>query len=161
MNFVKKTALTVGTITTLSGFIFGAASLSHLDPVCPQLQQVTYRALEITPIDFAVIDGWRSQAEHLKNVSKGVSWVLRSRHQDGEAIDFMAYVDGKKTWAKGKEEETYRPIVDAFKQASKELDIPITAGADWRVRDYGHIELKGKCQWPVIAEGENNDYQPD
>ena len=151
----KKAGLVGACIAVIgSGFVFSQASKKQLHPVCPQLVEVSYKALELTPTDFGVIKGWRSQAEHLLNLRNGRSWISRSKHQDGLAIDFIAVVDGKRTWAKGREEEVYRPIVNAFKQAAEITGHPIIAGADWGVRDYGHIELKNKCVWPA-ASGDN------
>lgn len=152
VNVKAAGAAGIGTAAVLGAFVFSQTSLEHLKPTCPQLQEVAHEALMITPTDFAIVDGLRSLEEHQRNLANGRSWIGRSKHMDGLAIDFIAFVDGKKTWAEGKEEEVYRPIVDAFKQAAKNTGHEIIAGADWNVRDYGHIELKGKCEWPRVAD---------
>jgi hypothetical protein len=38
-----------------------------------------------------IVDTLRTQAEHLENVRRGVSWTPRSRHLDGLAIDIAPY----------------------------------------------------------------------
>lgn len=119
-------------------FKFSHRSIDNLKGVHPDLVAVVWRALELTSVDFVVIDGLRSEAEHKANVAAGRSWTKRSRHQDGKAIDFAAFVEGKITW----DAVYYGPIVDAFKEASDELGIPIICGADWKITpDLGHIEL--------------------
>lgn len=155
MKIFSKPVLgvTSAAIIAVSGFVFSQSSLNHLNPVCPQLVEVTTLALQLTPTDFGVIDGWRTTQEHQLNVMSGKSWIGRSKHQDGVAIDIIAVVNGQRTWAKGQEEQVYRPIVNAFKQAAEMTGNPIIAGADWRVRDYSHIELVKPCVWPLVVKG--------
>ena len=127
-----------------SGFNFGSRSISHLYEVCPPLIQVSECAIKETTVDFMIIDGMRTDAEHAANIAKGVSWVKRSLHQDGLAIDFVAIVNGEISW----NPDHYLPVVDAYKKCGVKLDIPIVAGADWRAKDYGHIELKNRVCFP-------------
>ena len=124
----------------VSPFFFGERSRLNLNEVHPHLQIVAECAIKRTTVDFVVVDGGRTDTEHKINVANGKSWVKRSRHQDGMAIDFAALKGGKITFL----HEYYPPIVYAFKECSKELNIPIVSGADWKVKDMMHIELDRK-----------------
>ena len=121
----------------VSGFMFSQRSTENLQDVHRDLRKLTACALDRTTVDFVVVDGRRTMREHLINVSNGRSWVKRSRHVDGLAIDFAAYVGGKITY----NSPPYYKISKAFYSCSESLDIPITWGGEWRVRDLMHIEL--------------------
>lgn len=61
-------------------FIFGKASESNLIGVHPDLVKVVRRALEITPIDFKVIEGCRTVERQRELVKDGASQTMNSRH---------------------------------------------------------------------------------
>ena len=120
-----------------------AASEKKLKNVKPALVKIVRRAAEIGP-SFTVVQGNRTLAEQKALYAQGrtrkgpiVTWTLNSKHIGGSAIDFAALVNGKISW----NTKYYPPIVKAFKQAAKELKTPIVAGADWKARDWGHIQL--------------------
>lgn len=102
------------------------------------MQEVAECALKYTTVDFVVVDGGRSAEEHRNNVAAGRSWIKRSKHQDGLAIDIAAYVNGKITYNPA----PYYKIAEAFYYCSDGLKIPITWGGEWRVQDLMHYELK-------------------
>ena len=107
--------------------------------------KVVKRAFEITPIDFTVIDGRRTEAEETANIAAGASQTKHSRHLTGHAVDIAAFVNGKViiSW------EFAPKIADAMKHAARDLKIPITWGGDWRTfRDGVHFELPWK-QYPA------------
>lgn len=147
-NFnLKNTGLAAAAVAAVSsGFVFGKRSKDNLYEVCPPLIQVAECAITKTTVDFMIIDGLRSEAEHAENLRKGVTWVKRSLHQDGLAIDFVVWKDGKISW----DPSDYFFVKDAFNQCAGELGIPIIWGGDWRVKDYGHIELKNRVCFPEI-----------
>lgn len=124
----------------ISGFVFSSRSTGNLSEVHKDLQILADCAIKKTPVDFVVIDGLRTAQEHLINVANGRSWTKRSRHQDGLAIDFAAYVDGKITY----KSKYYKPIADAFYACGEKHDIRITWGGEWRAQDLMHIELHRK-----------------
>lgn len=113
---------------------FSKRSEDNLVGVHPDLVRVARRALELTDVDFVVIDGVRTPEEQALYLKKGTSWSKNSRHLTGHAIDFAVWPI---TW----ENALYEHVVDAFKVAALELKIPIVCGRDWKVRDDGHIEL--------------------
>lgn len=75
-----------------------ARSLSHLSGVKSQLQLVVRRALEISKIDFGVIDGPRTMAEQKALKASGASQTLRSKHLTGDAVDLLAYIGSRGSW---------------------------------------------------------------
>lgn len=68
---------------------FGAASRSHLAEVHPDLQRLFN--FVIKHWDCSIIDGRRTIEEQRKNVAKGVSKTMRSKHLEGRAVDAMPY----------------------------------------------------------------------
>lgn len=132
-------AATATAAIVYSGFTFSQRSLDTLYPTSPRIQAVAHCAIKRTTVDFVVYHGLRSEEEQRSMIAKGVSWVNRSRHQDGEAIDVMALdKNGRGTW----KEEYYPPIAEAFYSCGEELGIPITWGGEWMVRDLVHFEEK-------------------
>jgi len=124
---------------TSASFKFSQRSLNNLEEVHPQLVAVAHRALELTKVDFVVIEGKRSmeRQKYLKGI--GASQTLKSKHLKGRAIDVAAWVDGKVNW----DFKYYRQIADAMKQAASELNVEIIWGGDWaNFKDGPHFELK-------------------
>jgi len=71
-------------------FKLSQRSLDRLDGVKPQLVELVKRAIEITTIDFGVIEGLRSEERQKELVAKGASKTMKSKHLDGNAVDLMA-----------------------------------------------------------------------
>lgn len=134
----KKAGLTTAAMI-LSVFAYSQRSITNLNEVREPLQIVTICAREYvqSPLGFIIVDGGRTLEEHKINIANGKSWIKRSRHQDGAAIDFAATLDGKVTY----DLKHYQPIVHAFKACSIQHNIPIISGYDWKVKDAMHIEL--------------------
>lgn len=127
------------------GFTLGPRSLQNLEGVHSDLVSVVKHAIEITPIDFTVIDGRRSEQEEAANIASGASQTKHSRHLTGHAVDIAAFVRGKViiSW------EFAPKIADAMKHAARDLKIPIEWGGDWRTfKDGVHFQLPWK-QYPA------------
>jgi peptidoglycan L-alanyl-D-glutamate endopeptidase CwlK len=117
---------------------FGLRSQGNLIGVHPALVEVTMRALQLSTVDFAITEGLRSMARQQELFKQNKSKTLASRHLTGHAVDVAAMPDGKLSWAW----DYYEQIAIAFKQASKELNIPIEWGGDWvSFRDGPHFQL--------------------
>jgi hypothetical protein len=72
-------------------FRFGTGSRAELATVHPQLQAMAHRALELSPVDFRVLQGIRTAAEQLAAYKSGHSKIRSGgRHQFGCAIDVIA-----------------------------------------------------------------------
>jgi len=110
-------------------FKLSQRSLDRLEGVKPELVEVVNRAIEITTVDFGVIEGLRSEERQKELVAKGASKTMKSKHLTGDAVDLMAYLDGRGCW----EIPVYEPIADAMKQAAIECGVPIRWGGAWSV----------------------------
>lgn len=121
-----------------SGFQLGAASLQRLAGVHPDLIRVVKRAIEITPIDFTVLEGLRSRERQRQLVAKGASKTMNSRHLNGHAVDIAPLVNGKVSW----DWQYYHPLAAAVKQAAREVGVVVEWGGDWtRFKDGPHWQL--------------------
>jgi peptidoglycan L-alanyl-D-glutamate endopeptidase CwlK len=106
---------------------FGNRSEVKLVDVDADLVAVARLALTYSPVDFGITSGLRTQHEQNQLLATGKTQVRHSRHQDGMAIDVVAYVDGKVTW----DLEHYITIADAFAKACKELNVKVRWGGAW------------------------------
>jgi hypothetical protein len=89
-------------------------------------------------IEVVVFETWRSNERQNYLKKKGLSKLSGgySKHQHGKAVDVVPIINGKKTW-KGK------GVLQIWKKISKiGKDHGLISGADWRMRDYPHFELK-------------------
>lgn len=116
---------------------FSRRSANLLSKGHPDLRAVARLALKKSPLDFAVTEVLRTLPTQKRMVAEGKSETLNSRHLTGHALDFAPIVDGKVSW----DFKHAQAIAWAFKEASRELGIPITWGGEWRSRDGVHIQL--------------------
>lgn len=122
-------------------FKLSKRSLGNLEGVKPQLVAVVKRAIEITAVDFAVIEGVRSLSRQRELVLAGASLSMASRHLTGHAVDLAAYVGRDVRW----DWPLYTTIAEAMKQAATELSVSIVWGGDWKAFPDGpHFELSRK-----------------
>lgn len=116
-------------------------SRDRLAGVHQDLVKVVERAIEITEIDFAVLEGVRSKTRQEQLVKAGASQTMRSRHLTGHAVDLGAYVAGSVRW----DWPLYHKLAVAVKQAAAELQVPIEWGGDWTTfKDGPHWQLPWK-----------------
>lgn len=109
-------------------FALSAKSLSRLQDVHPKLQAVVKLAIQLTDVDFAVLEGLRTIERQRELVKAGASQTMRSRHLTGHAVDLGAIVDGQVRW----DWPLYYRIADVVKGAALQLKVPIEWGGDWR-----------------------------
>jgi len=113
-------------------------SLDRLSGVHPDLVAVVKLAIELSDIDFQVIEGVRSKARQEQLVKAGASQTLNSRHLTGHAVDLAALINDSIRW----DWPLYFKIADAMKKAATQLKIKIVWGGDWRTfKDGPHFEL--------------------
>ena len=122
-------------------YMLGARSKTRLKGVHPDLIKVVVRAIEITTVDFTVLEGLRTPERQKTLYEAGASQTLNSRHITGHAVDLGAWVDNEVRW----DWPLYHKIAKAMKEAAQEIDISIVAGADWKsFPDGPHFELHRK-----------------
>ncbi len=122
----------------------GKRSIRRLEGVHPDLVRVVMRAIEITPVDFAVIEGRRSIERQRQLVRAGASRTMRSRHLTGHAVDIAPWTSGGIRW----DWPLFYPIARAMKRAAREQGVSIRWGGDWKkFRDGPHFQL----QWKAYA----------
>lgn len=121
----------------VGGIVLDARTAKELKPIDAGLAEVAYCAYQKER--FIVYHGHRTDAEQADFISRGVSWVRRSKHQDGLAIDVMALdAKGKGTW----ELKYYTPIAKAFYECGRKHNVQIVWGCEWKVKDCVHFERK-------------------
>ena len=119
----------------------GPRSIMRLKGVHPDLVKVVQHAIEITTVDFTVLEGLRSIERQRELVKAGASQTLKSRHLTGHAVDLAAWVDDQVDWSW----PLYRQIATAMKTAAADLKIPIEWGGDWlKFKDGPHFQLPFK-----------------
>ena len=117
----------------------GTRSLQSLSGVHPDMVAVVKRAIEITGVDFTVIEGIRNINRQRELFKAGKSTTMNSRHITGHAVDMVPWpVD----W---NDLERFEVMSEAMKTAAEELEIPIVWGGDWKsFYDAPHFELDRK-----------------
>lgn len=118
----------------MSRFELSARSLQRLDGVHPHLVAVVKRAIEITPLDFVVLEGLRTAERQQQLLWAGASKTLNSRHLTGHAVDIAPFLD---TDGNGTKEVSWHwphhhQLAPYIKRAAAELSIPIEWGGDWK-----------------------------
>lgn len=128
-------------------FQLSTRSLEKLQGVDERLVKCVQRAIQITTVDFGVVDGLRTPEKQLEYYQKGVSQIaVGGSHVEGRAVDLMAYVGDRGSW----ELNLYDNIADAMKQASIEIDVGLRWGAAWHIPDIR--------KWHGSMEDAMNDY---
>lgn len=123
-------------------FRFGETSQKRMRGLHPDLLQVVHRALQLTSVDFMVVEGLRSLPRQRKLVAEGKSRTLNSRHLTGHAIDLCAWLDGELKWGRPYSSD----VADAMKRAADELNVELDWGGDWQsFQDTPHFQLSWKA----------------
>jgi peptidoglycan L-alanyl-D-glutamate endopeptidase CwlK len=119
----------------MASYRFGNTSKENLATCHPDLIRVFERAIQITPQDFMLFEGLRTEARQQKLFKAGASKldgkIKRSRHQanaDGvsEAGDAVPYVGGPR-W----EWPLIYPMAAAVHTAAAELGVGLRWGGVW------------------------------
>jgi peptidoglycan L-alanyl-D-glutamate endopeptidase CwlK len=122
-------------------FVLGQRSKLRLKGVHPDLVKVVERAIEISTVDFTVLEGLRTPERQKALVEAGASQTLNSRHITGHAVDLGAWVGDEVRW----DWPLYHKIAAAMKEAAKQVGVPIEWGGDWRnFKDGPHFQLPRK-----------------
>lgn len=131
-------------------FQLGKTSLSRLQGVNPMLAKVVQRAIQISKVDFMVVEGVRTFERQKELYAQGrtkpgkiVTWTMKSKHIDGQAVDLVPWVDGKPDWGNI---NNFDKIGLAMFRAASELGVKLRWGADWD--GDGNLREKGETDSP-------------
>ena len=113
-------------------FKLGKRSEERLVGVNPALVAVVRRAIELSTVDFTVLEGKRTLERQQELFDQGrtkpgkiVTWTMKSKHLDGDAVDLVPFpVD----WSDTKK---FDAIAKAMFAAASELGVKLRWGADW------------------------------
>ncbi|MGP2469112.1 M15 family metallopeptidase [Yersinia sp. 2540 StPb PI] len=128
-----------------SNFRFSQRSEGNLKGVNADLVRVVRRALELSTVDFGVIEGVRTVARQEQLYAQGrtvdgkiVTWTMKSKHIDGNAVDLLPVTGWDNL-------SSFKAVSKAMFQAASELGVKITWGADWNGNG---IQEKGETDSP-------------
>lgn len=122
-------------------YSLGVRSKARLKGVHPDLVKVVEKAIQLSTVDFTVLEGVRDAVRQKKLVESGASQTLNSRHLTGHAVDLGAWVDDQVDWSW----PLYHKINAAMQEASKLVGVPIEWGGNWRTfKDGPHFQLPKK-----------------
>lgn len=145
----------------MSEYSFGKASQARMEGLHPDLKRVLYRAIALSPIDFTIMEGVRSDEQCYINFGRGrnaaqcvaggcppkyakpnlakVTWLnraLSSNHRRkgdgyGHAVDIYPYPVSLVLGKNSGWEPLFDKIAKAMFAAAKELNVKIRWGANW------------------------------
>lgn len=108
-------------------FFLGPKSIARLNGVDDRLVRVVKRAIEITTIDFTVVEGLRTKERQTELVLRGKSQTMNSRHLTGDAVDLAPWVDGAISW----DWTDFRTLQPNIQAAANNLGITVQWGGNW------------------------------
>lgn len=127
----------------MNRFILGKRSTDNLQGVHPDLVQVVRRALELSPVDFTVIEGLRSRERQAELFKQGHTRTMNSRHFKNDKTGFGHAVDIVPLPVDWNNPEPFHRVAAAMKKAADELGARITWGGDWRTfKDLPHYQIE-------------------
>ncbi len=112
-------------------FKLSQRSLERLVGVKPQLAEIVKLAIDLTTVDFGVVEGLRTLETQKRYVETGKSQTMNSKHLTGDAVDLVVYIDGQVSW----ELNVYDNLADAMKTAAAQKGVGLKWGAAWNVPD--------------------------
>lgn len=132
-------------------FRLSKRSQDRLAGVKPELRSVVERAIQITPVDFAVLEGLRTVERQKELYAQGrtkpgkiVTWTMKSKHIDGLAVDIAPVkADGSIDW---NDKAAFLKVGKAMFMAAAELGVKIRWGYDWDMD--GILQEKGEYDGP-------------
>ncbi|WP_404273578.1 M15 family metallopeptidase [Yersinia similis] len=130
----------------INNFRFSQRSDNNLKSVNADLVKVVRRALELSAVDFGVIEGVRTveRQRELFNAVPKKTQTMNSRHITGHAIDLLP------TGADWNDYKCWLPVLDAMHHAGKELGVKLRFGITWtdnpndkpaKFLDAPHVEI--------------------
>jgi len=136
----------------MAKFILGDRSTKNLVGVHPDLVRVVKRALELSPVDFTVIEGLRTKERQAELYAQGrdkpgkiVTKSLTSNHFVNERTGFGHAVDIAPIPVDWNNPKPFGLVAEAMKKAAAELGVKVTWGGDWKTfNDLPHYQIEVK-----------------
>lgn len=111
-------------------------SSRKLDDLSDRFRPLAERLIALATeagIPLRIVETRRTEEEHRQNLARGVSWVSRSKHCDGDAIDLCPIILlGMKFWAPAS------PLWQKLGEIGE--GIGLRWGGRWKVKDMCHFE---------------------
>lgn len=111
-----------------AAFHLGHSSLRKLEGVDERLVRLVKHAIEITEVDFTILEGLRTTERQALLVARGSSQTMNSRHITGHAIDIAPWVNNTVSWRW----PDFRALAPFIFEAARNLEIPIEWGGNWK-----------------------------
>lgn len=128
-------------------FRFGSRSRAELVGVHPDLVAVVEDALSRSPVDFAVHDGLRTEAEQRAHVARGTSRTMNSRHLTGHAVDLVPVIGGALRW----DWPALYGVAAAMRAAAVARGIALRWGGAWDVDFTATTEAPAEVSADYVA----------
>lgn len=123
-------------------FQFSENSAAKLATCDPRLQVLLNWAIRVSPVDFAVISGYRGEAYQNELQEEGKSQLRypNSKHnkQPSLAVDIVPYVNNAPDFERI---ELFWTVYGVIHALSEQMGVDIAWGGLWSFKDYGHFEL--------------------
>lgn len=119
-------------------FVLGTRSIQRLKGVHPDLVKVVHRAIELSTVDFTVLEGLRTLARQKELFAAKATTTMNSRHLTGHAVDLAPIIAGTVRW----DWPLYHRLAKFIKAAAEDVDVPVEWGGDWKsFKDGPHWQL--------------------
>lgn len=129
-------------------------SRARLQGIKPVLIEIIEAAIVNSPYDFGIPQDGGLRTAYRQNemyaqgrtkAGKIITWVdgmkKRSRHQDGDAFDIYAFVDGKASW----DIAHLTAIARHLQAVALTFGVELEYGGDWaKFKDYPHLQILRK-----------------
>lgn len=151
---------------TSATFVLGRRSSQRLEDAHPDLRAVVAVAIQLSSVDFTVIETLRTEQRQRHMVRQGKSQTKNSRHLPrvpknapelgaiAHAVDLGAWVNNTVSW----DWQYYFAIADAMKTAAEALRVRIRWGGGWDYLD--HYDNAEQAYYAYIQRKKDADEKP-
>jgi peptidoglycan L-alanyl-D-glutamate endopeptidase CwlK len=109
-------------------FSLSERSITSLLGVHEDLVKIVKRAIEVTTIDFVVLEGKRTLERQRQLLAQGRTQTLNSRHLTGHAVDLAPLEGATVVW----DWPAYHKLAEYVKAAANDVKVPVEWGGDWK-----------------------------